>query len=92
MLYLIGLKQAITIIENSKGKTEQIFGIAETDTLFIFTVEEKENLNIPNMSNYVKTVDKGSGKLGSLDFDEYCDLVDSNSIKIINANPQNGVT
>ena len=83
---MISLLKAIDIVNSVKEKNKKIFGAAENDTDFLFFVETDDDIKdhdyLP-IGNYVTSVNKNSGAVGSLDFFEYCDGIDDGRIQKI---------
>ena len=82
---MISLEKAKSIVNANKAKDKNIYGIVQTDALFIFTVMTEEQHSSTYLDigydDYVITVDKDNGKYGSLNFEEYAKSVKSNKIR-----------
>lgn len=84
---MISLETAKQIVNRNKEKNKNIYGVVQTDELFIFTVMTKEQHSSKHLDigydDYVRIVNKRSGEYDSLNFEEYCKLVELNKIQKI---------
>lgn len=83
---MITYEEAVKIVENHKKPNEKIFGAVQTTEMFIFNVNTEENINDKDYFNpleYGRTVNKKTGELGFITFEDYVDAVDDNQISKI---------
>lgn len=83
---MITYEEAVDIVENHKKPNEKIFGAVQTKEEYIFNVNTEEHNDDKDYFNpleYGRTVNKETGKLGFITFEDYIDAVDENRISNI---------